>query len=363
MGSRTMPIEAPGATATEAPHERLIAALRARIDETLRPLLHATRSAALIDFPDYSNVGDSAIWLGQLAFLRSLGSVSLTYMCDVHSYSRDELATRLGDGVILLGGGGNLGDLWENSQQLRERVIGDFPKTPIVQLPQSVHFQDRRALLRAKEVFDSHTNLTLLVRDERSLAFAKNEFRNASHLCPDMAFCVGPLERSDAPTKDILWLSRTDKECVSQAPADAATSLERVDWLDEPQTALRRLKRLFDLPFTRYAWTTSGFERTRSRVWERLADQRLLRGCRLLSRGRTVITDRLHGHVLSVLLGIPHVLLDNSTGKVRSFYETWTRACPLVRWCETPDEAVAVARDMSTEHPAPAAYAPPAGGH
>lgn len=40
------------------------------------------------------------------------------------------------------------------------------------------------------------------------------------------------------------------------------------------------------------------------------------------------------------MLGIPHVVLDNSYGKVRSFYETWTRDAPIVRWADTAAEAV-----------------------
>jgi pyruvyl transferase EpsO len=59
------------------------------------------------------------------------------------------------------------------------------------------------------------------------------------------------------------------------------------------------------------------------------ASARLLRGLTLLSRGRGVITDRLHAHILSLLLDKPHVLVDNSYGKNRTFYETWTSECEI----------------------------------
>jgi exopolysaccharide biosynthesis protein PssK len=71
-------------------------------------------------------------------------------------------------------------------------------------------------------------------------------------------------------------------------------------------------------------------------------------GCRLLARGKVVVTDRLHGHILSLLLGIPHVLLDNSYGKLRHFHETWTWSMPRVRWVESSAEARAVAEQMVT---------------
>ena len=65
-----------------------------------------------------------------------------------------------------------------------------------------------------------------------------------------------------------------------------------------------------------------------------MAAERVARGCRLLSRGRRVITDRLHGHILCLLLGLPHTLLPEKHGKIRNFYETWTRSCALGGFAE-----------------------------
>jgi pyruvyl transferase EpsO len=62
----------------------------------------------------------------------------------------------------------------------------------------------------------------------------------------------------------------------------------------------------------------------RTAAYEAAARARVLRGCRLLSSGRVVITDRLHAHILCLLLGIPHAVLDNTYGKLGRFLETWT---------------------------------------
>jgi pyruvyl transferase EpsO len=76
-----------------------------------------------------------------------------------------------------------------------------------------------------------------------------------------------------------------------------------------------------------------------------LARARVARGLRTLSEGRVVVTDRLHGHILSLLLGTPHVLLDSAQGKLRGFYETWTRGSELVQWADSVDEAANLARE------------------
>lgn len=324
--------------------QALVATLGRQIDRTLKPLLSGATGVALLDFPNHSNVGDSAIWLGELAYLESLESPVIEYTCDVHSYSRADLSRYVGDGVILLSGGGNLGDLWQQSQRLREQVIADFPDNRIIQLPQSIHFQHRSNLKRARQIFDAHGDLTLLVRDRRSLSCAANEFRAPARLCPDMAFALGVLERPCEPTADLVWLSRTDKESRQHSGVATVNGPGRVDWLVEPPEGFTTARTWFERRLLQHPRVLQRLAPVRSRLWERAARRRLRRGCLLLASGRTVLTDRLHGHILSVLLGIPHFLLDNSTGKVRSFFETWTHSAPFVDWCETPAEALHRAR-------------------
>ncbi len=300
---------------------------------------------ALLGFPNHANVGDSAIWLGTIACLRSLGMAGPDYACDHATYSRQRLAKRVGAGTILLGGGGNFGDLWEAHQYFREQVIGDFPDNPIIQLPQSIHFRHGAALARARGVVDGHPQLTLLVREQRSLDIARNEFRASSILCPDMAFCLGPLPRPVAPTTEVVWLARTDLESAHPAALPGSAGIAPVDWLTEHAPALLLMRQLGRTRIFRTRGLRWLYEPL-SWTYDWLARQRLRRGCRMLAAGRAVITDRLHGHILCLLLGIPHVLLDNSYGKVRSFYDTWTQGCELTRWCERPDEALHVAEEL-----------------
>ena len=45
-----------------------------------------------------------------------------------------------------------------------------------------------------------------------------------------------------------------------------------------------------------------------------------------LSEYPLVITTRLHGFILCYLLGIPVIVLDNSYGKNKNFYDTWFKS-------------------------------------
>jgi pyruvyl transferase EpsO len=332
-----------------------VLALRARLEATLAPSLAGVRRCALVDFPNYSNVGDSAIYLGELACLRALGVPRPRFICDFRSYDRELLARRIGPGgIILLAGGGSLGDLWPIAQRMREVIVRDFPHHAIIQLPQSIHFERSGELRRARRVFDAHPDFTLFARDDHSLQIARTEFRAPSALCPDMAFALGPLTRAGAPASPVLHLLRTDKE--SRLAASDLAGLRTVDWLDEPASMLRTASyHLIDLV---------GRPRLRAiarplltAVYAPLARQRLHRGVRLLSSASVVVTDRLHGHVLSLLLGLPHVILDNSYGKLSSFHETWTSDVENVVRVHSVAEAREVAATLSRAHAASAVQA------
>ena len=75
------------------------------------------------------------------------------------------------------------------------------------------------------------------------------------------------------------------------------------------------------------------------------------RGLRALSRGRVAVSDRLHGHILCELLGIPHVMYPDRYGKVRAFHETWTAGSELARWADDPSEALAAASVLAKGEP------------
>lgn len=318
-----------------------VAELRRTIGRVLDPLVSRERPCALLDFPNHPNVGDSLIWLGEESYLNGFGK-SPAYECDQRTYSAKHLRRRVGDGTLLLTGGGNLGDLWPSFQTFRERVIRDFPQNKIVILPQTIHFVDPHSLAATRDVFDAHPDLTILVRDTRSLATARESFRAASRLCPDMAFASDTPGPNREPERPILWLARTDDESSGYRRVDDPR-ITYGDWSepgpgDDAQGLFltRKLPGL-EASFPRLARTA---RRLAGRTFHQRARERVERGRRFLSGYEVVITDRLHGHILCLLMGIPHVLLDNSYGKLSTFFETWTRRSRLSTWADSPDEAL-----------------------
>ena len=319
------------------------------VDRVLGDVLAGVKVAALLDAPTYANVGDNAIWVAQLRWLRARG-IRVAYTCDRRTYSARALAARLpADGVILLSGGGSLGDLWPEHQELRERVVADFPARRIVVLPQSLHFESAARRERAQRSFDRHPRLTLLLRDVPSLEQAAATFAATTLLCPDITFTLA-LSPPRTPASGIVWLGRWDQEARAEAQLvpPTRTDVTVVDWGDEGAAPTRSLRRrVSDSLHYRTRAAAIRFPRLRrplaqvlAPAYERTASHHLERGCALLGRGSVVVTDRLHGHILALLMGMPHVLLDNRTGKVRACYEQWTRTAPNVRWADNAAEAL-----------------------
>ncbi|WP_129792164.1 polysaccharide pyruvyl transferase family protein [Sphingosinicella sp. CPCC 101087] len=309
-----------------------IARLRSRLDEALAPCLDGS-PIALVDYPDHSNVGDSAIWLGETAFFGSHGLIP-SYASTIGSHDDDALAAAAPEGTIFLHGGGNFGTLWPSHQDFRLHLLERFRGRPIVQLPQSIFFGDETSIAECARAIERHGRFTLFVRDRPSLEFAQRHFPCETVLAPDMAFAIGPLARH-RPWTDRLYLLRTDVEKVqgSAARPDSDVSAT-VDWLEDDVRALRltaigsRLRTLLHRP-----------DAGRVRIYDRRARSRLQRGIRTLSRGRVVVTDRLHGHILSTLLDIPHVALDNSYRKIGNFVDAWTQSLAILRLADGLDEA------------------------
>ncbi len=332
-----------GADDNKNPSKELVVHLQQKIREVLDPLLLTCQKVVLLDFPDYSNVGDSAIWLGELAYLESQKHLELVYAADMNTYSREYLGRVLGEGIILLSGGGNFGDLWGRHQVFRERVLADFPNNQIIQLPVSVSFSTADSLERSRQIMNEHRNLTLLMRDRFSFDLAQKSFSAKVLLCPDMAFFLGCLNRVKTEVHDVIWLKRTDKESLGSRPHESFCTQ---DWTGKESGWLAVLTVMVTDLLRKFPVKAQVLQRILPALFQLLAQKRLARGIATLSQGETVVTDRLHGHILCLLLGIPHVLVNNNNDKIRRFYEEWTQESVLTKYYSSEDQALRYIAEM-----------------
>jgi pyruvyl transferase EpsO len=333
--------------------EAVLRELRSATVEVLTEVIGVGRTVALLDAPTQRNVGDSMIWAGSVEYFRHL-RLKVVHVADLTNYDSRSLRGQLPeDGVILLSGGGNLGDIWPGHQRHRERVVADFPDRKIVQLPQSILFASPENAARANAVLGAHPDFTLLVRDRDTEARARRDLGDVhARFCCDLALGWDPSPRLRTRSAGpVLVIARTDDEGGSGlGQQDVAGALGR------PVTVADWTSREFD-PWT---WRALRLLWVAGRRWGRLRRVRpfaallsasytwlnranLRKGLDLYAGRELVVVDRLHAHVLAVLLGIDHVLLDNSYGKLGAVYRDYTGRFSTAAYARDPEEALLLA--------------------
>jgi exopolysaccharide biosynthesis predicted pyruvyltransferase EpsI len=292
-----------------------------------------TTDVALLDVPLYLNPGDAAIYLGTRLALEKSGK-RITYIANQRQVDFGQLDDLKSSTTFVFQGGGNFGDLWPGHQELREAVMRRYPETPIVQLPQSLHFDSASALASTRRAIGEHRDITLLFRDSRSYSAAGSWFAGARlTLTPDAAFALGDLSgakqcvrRAGGALGTVL---RADKESARRGRlAAAALGLEVEDWRFSP--VLRGHRRLAN-------WAADALRELNAlggggsgagrlvRIYDGFALALLRAAIRQLLWTDAVIVDRLHGHVLCTLLAQPHVYFDDRHGKTSALHQTWLK--------------------------------------
>lgn len=303
---------------------------------TSQELKHTTESTLsglidhdymLLDLPYYGNVGDVLIWEATEMILRECGQ-KCVYASSIETYEKQDVSEKV---VIVLMGGGNFGDMWARHQELRHKVMDDYPNNKIVQLPQSVWFTSTELMKRDIEKWAKHKGeVTLCLRDRQSKAIIDSHYKNVrTRLVPDMVLTMDIEQYMTEHNmkseygKGTLIVERQDCE-KNMANGEISLSKEAVhaDWptLEKTPTefyifwAIRKLAVMLGMNkkrVTDWMW----------RHW--LKDVVIKSGIRFIDSYETIYSTRLHAAITGWLLGKNVKMIDNSYGKCKGVYEAW----------------------------------------
>ena len=78
----------------------VIAAQAQLLERAIAPLLPQGTPYALVDFPNYANVGDSAIWIGAMALLERVAGAPPRFIWAHHNFDAEEFQRPHPDGPI-----------------------------------------------------------------------------------------------------------------------------------------------------------------------------------------------------------------------------------------------------------------------
>lgn len=315
-------------------HIDKIKELKKVITREITPLI--SNDYVLWGLPYYTNIGDTLIWEGELEFLKEVPFKCLG-VCGWDEYEPVPLKE---DTVILITGGGYMGDVWRKAWDSVMNTIESYPNNPIVILPNTIFYQNPKVLRSDAERLAKLNNLTICVRDKVSYQIAKESFRNKVCLVPDMALYISLdyLNQWRLPqTDNVLFLKRIDKELGN---VDLIIPVPNVDERDWPTVDGKSSfgERVFYA--SRILCKKTKIKNERVHALAQWLEHKIgyfvfrksltCRGVEFVSKYKEVFTTRLHVMILAVLLGKKVHYIDNSYGKLSSFYNTWLIDCDIV---------------------------------
>jgi pyruvyl transferase EpsI len=297
-------------------------------------LNHVSERITLIPgTPEHSNLGDSAIVIAQMEFLKNCGvdpeCIKEVTFAEYKAFAG--MIKKQKVGLVAQLGGGNMGSQWLREEYLHRQITADFSNTPMQIFPQTIYYTEDAQGGEEKEksvaVYEGHEQLTMVARETQSLRIMQQLYPNTKLLlAPDIVlsgtmdtFGVKPQRR-----EGILLCMRED---VERSLADSERQL------------METVVRATGLPY-RYTDThcvgTVTKDNRRQQVKEKMEE---------LASAQLVITDRLHGMVFAAITGTPCIVFGNYNHKVRGTYE-WIKHLPYIRYAETATEAQALLPEL-----------------
>lgn len=277
----------------------------------------------IIGTPDHDNLGDHAI---ALATEQYLGDYLTGYeIIDITEQEywkyRDSLIKRVDaeKDIIVLQGGGNLGNQYMYIEKIRRDVIKHV-KAEQYLFPQTMFFTDtpvgNKELRKTKMIYGTHKILTLFAREKISFDMMKEAFpSNSVYLVPDIVLRYR-VPKMFVDRKGILLCLRNDKE--------GALSFSNREMIKKECLAQCSDVRYTDTCIKLYISKAEG----KDAVYRKLNQ---------IASAKVVITDRLHGMIFAALTQTPCIVLSNYNHKIKGVYE-WISRLDYIRYLDNEDQ-------------------------
>lgn len=264
-----------------------------------------------LDAATYNNLGDQAISLAIEWFLNDeFGKehVRVINETDIIGYIQSLKNQIYKEDVIVLGGGGNMGDLYPRYESIRRLVIKSFPDNKIVIFPQTIDYTDdkygMKEFERAKRVYRAHKKLIICAREKKTLEIFKSFCKNVL-LVPDIAlYLAGKLLVTKGASSKCGICLREDNESLLDEK-------ERGELFAELKGQSIDFEKITTMYFVEDKLMC--FDDRKCAVQTKLEE---------FAKYKMIITDRLHGMIFSILSNTPCLALDNSNHKVSGVYST-----------------------------------------
>lgn len=261
--------------------------------------------------PNHGNMGDQAIAYATEKYLRENFKeydILEFHKNEIYKYAETIKMLLNEDDLIVLHGGGNLGNLYMPEENARRFIIKNFPKNKIISMTQTISFtkddEGQEELGKTKEIYNNHKDLTIIARENFSFKIMKEELVNCKIINnPDIVFYLSDTFNDNIENrKNIMTCLRSDKESILG---------------NQKQAFLDNLKIKYNNIFEYDTVIDKDLDKSNRYIeLKNMFDK--------FTNSKVVITDRLHGMVFCVITKTPCIVTKSLDHKVIGTYE-WVK--------------------------------------
>ena len=284
---------------------------------------------------DYGNLGDCAITVAQKKFIEKNSNyqvieVPISQTAEGIVFTGKIISK---NDIIVTVGGGNMGEMYDQIEYLRQLVIRSFPKNKIISFPQTFDFSNseegKKSLEETKKSYSYHNDLHLIAREKTSFKKMKDNFtKNFVHLTPDIVLSLE--EKSDKKRQGAVICMRSDEE-------KKLTSQQNDEVIKMIQHNFQDFT-FYDTHIGKTILTSEQRKSELDKIWEAFGNAEL------------VVTDRLHGMIFCHITNTPALVFRNSNHKIKETYD-WIKDNPNIQLIENYDSASVEKAIEKLRHP------------
>lgn len=274
-----------------------------------------------------TNLGDHAISIAEHYFFKNYMTEKKVVEIPKELYYKvqSKFYNRIGnDKIIVISGGGFLGNLWLSEEYFVRDVLNDFCTNKVIIFPQTIFFSDDLSF-EYRKTFESYKNVKKLIinaRDRRSFKILTTELQSCHvRYLPDMVLSLEYSSRKQRKNIGLLCF-RSDKEnCLTQKQIDSIISkLNKI-----------KLKRITTIK--KHIVPISFRKHEVNKILNEM------------SQAQIIITNRLHAMIFAAITATPCIAIDNVSHKVSGVY-AWIKQLPYIKLLDNIENFEKVLSDL-----------------
>lgn len=289
----------------------------------------------LCNTPTHGNIGDQAIALAELEFLKKkfkkIKLIEITE--DEWKCQKNRILKRIHkNDVIVIHGGGYIGTLWRNECNTAIEIITLLPENNKIIFPQSTYYGDWNVLEHDKNIFSSAQKLWFCARDESTFNFVIDKLK----INKKNVFLVS----------DIVTTFEWNKKKIEYKKRNEVLLVLRKD-VEKTREEIfeERLEILLQNKKYKYQ-KLDMFQPYYINVFRKHI---VLNRLKKFAKAKFVITDRLHGMYFSAIANTNCFAIDNVSGKVCGGYK-WLANLGGVKYFESEDDLLEYSKNIEERY-------------